>query len=50
MKQLRLCVIVLNFAIGFLRSFLTDFKISTGSSEERNNRAKGKEKTKVLFI
>ena len=49
MDQLRILVIVLNSASGFLRVFLTGFKISACRPEDRFNRGTGKEKTMVLF-
>ena len=49
MDELRIFVIFLNSAIGFLRFLLTEFKISACRSEERYKRATGKEKTKVVF-
>ena len=42
MDQLRIFIIVLDFASGFLRFF--GFKISACRSEERNNRVKVKGK------
>ena len=50
MDQLRTFAIVLNSAsVFFLHFHLTGFKISACREEERNNRATGKEKTKVIF-
>ena len=49
MDQQRIFVIVLNSVSVFFRLLLTGFKISASRSEERNNRAFGKRKTRVLI-
>ena len=49
MEQLRIFIIVLSSASGFLRFLLTGFKICACRSEERNNRETGKGKQGYYF-